>query len=134
MFDNCTLFLFLGIAKQKRNISKNLTTIICLSLIRCCLGYKTNSCAKYCFSLLQRYKQHPINCAIEIKKKMKSRTKQSSSSAAITATTKTTAACDSSKHYPSISAAYWLPAPNPTPYLLPGKQKLSRRLSWNFVE
>lgn len=22
--------------------------------------------------------------------------------------------------YPSISAAYWLPAPNPTPYLLPG--------------
>lgn len=23
--------------------------------------------------------------------------------------------------YPSISAAYWLPAPNPTPYLLPGE-------------
>lgn len=25
--------------------------------------------------------------------------------------------------YPSISAAYWLPAPNPTPYLLPGEFK-----------
>lgn len=52
---------------------------------------------------------------------MKSRTKQSSTSAAITATTKAAATCDSPKHYPSISAAYWLPAPNPTPYLLPGK-------------
>lgn len=27
----------------------------------------------------------------------------------------------SSGIYPSISAAYWLPAPNPTPYMLPGK-------------
>lgn len=53
---------------------------------------------------------------------MKSRTKQSSSSAAITATTKNAATCDSPKHYPSISAAYWLPAPNTTPYLLPGKE------------
>lgn len=26
--------------------------------------------------------------------------------------------------YPSISAAYWLPAPNPTPYLLPGECSL----------
>lgn len=23
--------------------------------------------------------------------------------------------------YPSISAAYWLPAPNPTPYMVPGE-------------
>ena len=58
---------------------------------------------------------------------MKSRTKQSSSSTALTATTKTTASCESPKHYPSISAAYWLPAPNPTPYLLPGKEKLTSK-------
>lgn len=25
------------------------------------------------------------------------------------------------KAYPSISAAYWLPAPSPTPYQVPGK-------------
>lgn len=50
---------------------------------------------------------------------MKSRTKQSSS---ISSASKTAACSDSPKGaYPSISAAYWLPAPNTTPYLLPGK-------------
>uniref|UniRef100_A0A182VDK7 Uncharacterized protein n=1 Tax=Anopheles merus TaxID=30066 RepID=A0A182VDK7_ANOME len=28
---------------------------------------------------------------------------------------------ESAKSYPSISAAYWLPAPTPTPYQVPGK-------------
>lgn len=59
---------------------------------------------------------------------MKSRTKQQSSAQVAATSTKNlstavTAAvsCDSyGKHYPSISAAYWLPAPNTTPYLLPG--------------
>lgn len=27
--------------------------------------------------------------------------------------------------YPSISAAYWLPAPSPTPYLIPGKKEVN---------
>lgn len=56
---------------------------------------------------------------------MKSRTKQTTSAVATTSTTKNSATaltCEtqSSKAYPSISAAYWLPAPNATPYLLPG--------------
>ena len=52
---------------------------------------------------------------------MKSRTKQSSS---ISSASKTAACSDSPKGaYPSISAAYWLPAPNTTPYLLPGKSQ-----------
>lgn len=58
---------------------------------------------------------------------MKSRTKQQQSttnSVATTSTTKinsNTITCDShGRHYPSISAAYWLPASNTTPYLLPG--------------
>jgi hypothetical protein len=61
---------------------------------------------------------------------MKSRTKQQSSAPVATTSTKNLStavtaggavACDShGKHYPSISAAYWLPAPNTTPYLLPG--------------
>lgn len=29
--------------------------------------------------------------------------------------------------YPSISAAYWLPAPNTTPYMIPGEQ-----LTWIY--
>lgn len=53
---------------------------------------------------------------------MKSRTKQSSS---ISSASKTAACSDSPKGaYPSISAAYWLPAPNTTPYLLPGKESV----------
>ncbi|KFB39923.1 CUGBP Elav-like family member 2-like isoform X5 [Anopheles sinensis] len=28
---------------------------------------------------------------------------------------------ESSKSYPSISAAYWLPAPTPTPYQVPAR-------------
>lgn len=56
---------------------------------------------------------------------MKSRTKQQSTTqlVATTSTSKNPNAlvCDShGRHYPSISAAYWLPASNTTPYLLPG--------------
>jgi GTP cyclohydrolase FolE2 len=76
--------------------------------------------AKFSFFFTKKLPKKKIAQISKIKI-MKSRTKSSSTSAAsITATTKTAATCDSSKHYPSISAAYWLPAPNPTPYLLPG--------------
>lgn len=58
---------------------------------------------------------------------MKSRTKQTTTVVATTSTTKNAAqTCEvqgSSKAYPSISAAYWLPTSNPTPYLLPGESK-----------
>jgi hypothetical protein len=47
---------------------------------------------------------------------MKSRTKISNASNSPVKNT----ACENSKQYPSISAAYWLPAPNTSPYLLPG--------------
>lgn len=63
-----------------------------------------------------------LDKSVQIQKKtMKSRTKQSSS---ISSASKTAACSDSPKGaYPSISAAYWLPAPNTTPYLLPGKSQ-----------
>lgn len=106
-----------------------------LLLLLCCDTTNLNSfsCAKYCFSLKL------IKTTITKKKNiaqyqktttMKSRTKSSSSSAnaSITATTKAAATCDSPKHYPSISAAYWLPAPNPTPYLLPGNMSDKLRI------
>lgn len=78
-------------------------------------------CAKkLCFSFNRKNQTKKTIIAQFELKIMKSRTKQSSTSGAITATTKAAATCDSPKHYPSISAAYWLPAPT-TPYLLPGK-------------
>lgn len=65
---------------------------------------------------------------------MKSRTKQTTTSAvATTSTTKNSATaqtCETqSKAYPSISAAYWLPATNSTPYLLPGDKKSQKLIS-----
>jgi hypothetical protein len=48
---------------------------------------------------------------------MKSRTKHSS----LNSPPSLPGGTDSAKtHYPSISSAYWLPAPNPTPYIIPG--------------
>ena len=53
---------------------------------------------------------------------MKSRNKQISTSSSAKKSTTAVLTCESqSKAYPSISAAYWLPTPNSTPYLLPGK-------------
>lgn len=50
---------------------------------------------------------------------MKSRTKQATTTS-VTSTSTKPSICEGQKQYPSISAAYWLPAPNTTPYLLPG--------------
>lgn len=50
---------------------------------------------------------------------MKSRIKQQSSTN-LNSPNSLKATGDGAK-YPSISAAYWLPAPTPQPYLLPGK-------------
>lgn len=108
-----------------------------------CWGYRNNNNNISSFALCVCIKKNPLNLLaigsqISLKKNppnwlhnnlllknnfaiMKSRTK-STSSTALTST-KATAPCDSSKHYPSISAAYWLPAPNTTPYMLPGMRK-----------
>lgn len=56
---------------------------------------------------------------------MKSRTKQTTTS--VTSTSSKSSACEGSKQYPSISAAYWLPTTNTTPYLLPGKRQIPNR-------
>ncbi|CRL02483.1 CLUMA_CG015390, isoform A [Clunio marinus] len=62
---------------------------------------------------------------------MKNRTKSLSTSSSPTIKT---SSCDSSKHYPSISAAYWLPAPNPTPYLLPERKLFVGMLNKKYNE
>jgi hypothetical protein len=69
---------------------------------------------------------------------MKSRTKQSATttSSVASTSTKSSSICDSQgKLYPSISAAYWLPASNPTPYLLPGNFFVNKNslLSWQNI-
>lgn len=51
---------------------------------------------------------------------MKSRTKTTSSTSPSLTSPNTKAVSKCDKQYPSISAAYWLPATNPTPYQVPG--------------
>lgn len=64
---------------------------------------------------------------------MKSRTKQATTTS-ITSTSTKPSICENQKQYPSISAAYWLPASNTTPYLLPERKLFVGMLTKKYNE
>ncbi|KAG5681536.1 hypothetical protein PVAND_010959 [Polypedilum vanderplanki] len=65
---------------------------------------------------------------------MKSRTKQSTTTSVVSTSTKSSICDSQGKLYPSISAAYWLPASNPTPYLLPERKLFVGMLNKKYNE